>query len=245
MYKEKIKITSVDVDGNLNLKMPSIFKFFQQVSSNHSEILGVGKKDTIDKNMCWVITRFKVVVYEYPKLNDEIVVSTHPGETMKFLFPRYYQIYSKKGKLLVSACAIWLILNQETRRVVAKPFGNNVFKAERSKDDIAVPESINLDGFELNEVEKRLVRYNDTDLNGHLNNTKYVVYILDVFDRDFHNSHELKEIQINYEKEIREKQTVTLLKSDKDNKEPVQIVRGLIEEGTSFTSKLVFKKVEE
>ena len=241
MYKEKIKITSVDVDSRLNLRIPSIFKFFQQVSSNHSEILGVGKRDTIDKKMCWVITRFKVVIYDYPKLNDEIIVSTHPGETRKFLFPRYYQIFDKKGRLLVSASTIWLVLNAETRRVVTKPFGEHDFKAESSKYDIPLPEAISFEE-ELTKVEDRLVRYNDTDLNGHLNNTKYVDFILDTNNREFYNNHLLKEITISYDKEIRENQVVSIYRNnDKLN----QIIRGKIEESTSFTSRLIFQKVEE
>ena len=241
MYKEKIKLSSVDVDSNLNLRMPSIFKFFQQVSSNHSEILGVGKNNTIDKNMRWIILRFKVVVYDYPKLNDEIIVSTHPGETRKFLFPRHYQIYDKKGKLLVSACAIWLVINAETRRVVVKPFGDSAFKAEHSKDDIPVPEAFLVDD-ELNKVEDRLVRYSDTDLNGHLNNIKYVEYILDVNNREFYSNHRIKEITINYEKEIRENQTLSIYK----NQNPLnQYIKGCIGETSSFTANVVFQKVED
>ena len=241
MYKEKVKITSVDVDSHLNLKMPSIFKYFQQVSSNHSEIIGVGKKDTIDKDMAWVIMRFKVVVYAYPKLNDEIIVATHPGETKKFLYPRFYEIYDRKGNLLVSASSLWLVINAETRHIVANPFGEQKFKAESHKDDIELPNAINVNEIIMKKIEDRLVRYNDTDLNGHLNNTKYIDYILDINDREFYNNHLLKEILICYEKEIRENQIVSIYRNDdKIN----QIVQGKIGEDSSFTANLVFQKVE-
>lgn len=242
MYKEKVKITSVDVDSNLNLKVPSIFKFFQHISSNHSEKLGVGKSNTIDKDMCWVITRFKVVIYDYPKFNDEIIVSTHPGEINKFLFPRFYQIYSAKGKLLVSACAIWLVLNAKTRRIVTKPFGDSKFKSESSKDDIDLPEAVKPEE-ELKLVEERLVRYNDTDINGHLNNTKYIEFILDTRDREFYKTHLLKEITIAYEKEIVEKQIVKIYRNNDDLN---QFVRGAIDENNiSFSAHLIYQKVEE
>ena len=236
MYKEKIKLSSVDVDSNLNLRMPSIFKFFQQVSSNHSEILGVGKNNTIDKNMGWIILRFKVVVYDYPKLNDEIIVSTHPGETRKFLFPRHYQIYDKKGKLLVSACAIWLVINAETRRVVVKPFGDSAFKAEHSKDDIPVPEAFLVDD-ELNKVEDRLVRYSDTDLNGHLNNTKYIDYVLDTNEPGFLDENAVKRILVNYDKELKEGEYVELF-ANKDR----NIVQGKRGNDTCFVAQIEYRK---
>ena len=157
------------------------------------------------------------------------------------MFPRHYQIYDHKGKLLVSGCAIWLVINHDTRRIVTKPFGDNVFKAESSKDDISLPTAIEVDD-ELKEFEQRQVRYNDTDLNGHLNNTKYIDYILDVRDRSFYSNHLLKEITISYEKEIKENQIVSIGRNDDELN---QFVRGTIDGNNSFTAHLIYRKVEE
>ena len=234
MYKEKMLITSIDVDDHLCLKVSSIFKFFQQVSTNHCEKLNIGQKDTIDKGVCWVVTKMQFVIHKYPKMNDEVIVTTHPGVTNKFLFPRFYEMYDKKGNLLISGSSIWVLIDMNTRHVVLKPdLGKNI-PGEKNKDDIEIPESITVQD-ELVKVEDRKVRYNDIDLNGHLNNTKYVDYIIDLNDREFYSQKMVKEIIINYDKEIRDGNVVSLL-VNKDR----SIVRGEVEGKTSFTALLIY-----
>ena len=90
-------------------------------------------------------------------MNDEIIVCTHPGDTMKFIFPRFYEIYDKKGNLLVAASSLWAVIDAKSRHVLTKPFGEKTLKGEKNKDDIALPERVKLD--EVNLVEKRRVRY--------------------------------------------------------------------------------------
>ena len=76
MYREKLLITSNDVDDHLNLKVSSIFKFMQMVSTNHSEKIHVGQKDTIDVGMCWVITRMQVVIRRTSLWIEKLFVGT-------------------------------------------------------------------------------------------------------------------------------------------------------------------------
>ena len=208
MYKEKVLVTSSDVDNHLNLKVSSIFRLMQMVSTNHSEQLNVGQKDTIDKGICWVITRMKVEIYQYPKMNEEIVVTTHPGKINRFLFPRYYQIYDKKGHLLIAGCALWVLVDLNTRRLIAKPFEGKKFPEETNKDDIELPGKV-VDE-ELDKIEDRKIRYNDIDLNGHLNNTKYIEYIIDIKSKEFYDHRQVKSILMNYEKELKEGEVVSL-----------------------------------
>ena len=92
MYKEKIKITSIDVDNNFELKLSSLFKIMQEVASNHVESLNVGHYDLLKHNLLWVVIRIEVKIYKAIKLDDIITVTTHPGEQKSFIFPRYFQI---------------------------------------------------------------------------------------------------------------------------------------------------------
>ena len=235
MYKEKIIINSNDVDKFLNLKVSSFFKFFQQVSTNHSEKINVGTADTIDKGMCWVVYRMEVAIYEYPKMNEKIIVTTHPGETNKFIFPRFYEMYSKKGQLLASASSLWIVLNMNTRRIVTRPFGDRVLKGEVSKDDIELPEKIVFD--ELEKIEDRKVRNSDTDLNGHLNNTKYIDYVLDTNEPGFLDENAVKRILVNYDKELKEGEYVELF-ANKDR----NIVQGKRGNDTCFVAQIEYRK---
>lgn len=236
MYEEKILITSNDVDDHYDLKISTIFKYLQQVSTNHSELIGLGKKDTVDKGVFWVITRMQVKILKMPKMLDTLRVTTHPGDLTMFVFPRYYQIYNEQGELCIVASAAWVLLDINTHKIVMKPFGDGyTFKGEKDPSDIPLPGRVTFDN--LFELETRKVRYNDIDLNGHLNNTKYIDYIIDTHDVNFYKKHRVNEIIINYEKEIKNGDKVELFT---DGSLP-EIIVGEVDGVCSFTARVSYE----
>lgn len=236
MYQEKIFINSNDVDNHYDLKISTIFKYLQQVSTNHAELIGLGKKDTVDKGMFWVITRMKVTILKMPKMHDTILVTTHPGETMSFVFPRFYEVYNEQGELCIVGSAVWVLLDLETHKVKMKPFSNDFsVPFEKLPEDIPLPEKVIYDN--LDKIETRRVRYNDIDLNGHLNNTKYIDYILDIHDIDFYKNHRVKEILVNYEKEIKNGDNVDIYS---DGNIP-EIIVGDVDGVHSFSARVSYE----
>ena len=104
-----------------------------------------------------------------------------------------------------------------------------------NKDDLSLPEKVIDDAQEL--VDVRKVRYTEIDLNGHLNNTQYIEYILDTHEPVFYKDHRISAINITYEKEIKSGHEVKLY-SDKGNPETV---RGNVEGAPHFIAKLTYE----
>lgn len=230
-----MQITSIDVDENLELRLSSLFKFLQVAASNHAEKINVGHLELLKHNMLWVVIRMEVKIYRTPKLDDVILVTTHPGETRSFIYPRYFEVYDSKGSLIIAASSLWAIIDKTTRRVVMKPKGLAPIKPETNKDDLSLPEKVIDDAQEL--VDVRKVRYTEIDLNGHLNNTQYIEYILDTHEPAFYKDHRISAINITYEKEIKSGHEVKLY-SDKGNPETV---RGNVEGAPHFIAKLTYE----
>lgn len=236
-YEEKILVTSNDVDRYFEVKLSTIFKYLQQVSTNHAELIGLGKKDTSDKGMFWVIARMNVIIHKMPHMLDALKVTTHPGDLMMFIFPRYYQIYSESGELLISAVAYWTLLDSNTHKVIMKPFGDGyTFKGEKLDIDLPSPRKITYD--ELFVCEERKVRYSDTDLNGHLNNTKYIDYIIDTHNTSFYDNKRVKEISINFEHEIKDGDIVTLYSNNLEKEVIVGEVNGV----HNFVAEIIYEE---
>ena len=236
MFKQKFVITSIDVDTNFELKLSSLFKFMQEVASNHVESISAGTFDLLKNNLLWVVIRADVKIYKTPKLNDVITITTHPGEQKSFIFPRYFEIYDKKGELLISSSGMWALINKETRRVVIKPEGLKPLKVEKDKDDLPLPEKINGDASTL--VDTRRVKYSEVDLNGHLNNTFYISYILDTHDLDFYRHNRVCSLSINYDKEIVFNEEVSLY----SNKEDKEIIKGKVGDTNHFTALIEYER---
>ena len=93
-----------------------------------------------------------------------------------------------------------MVLNKETKRVCLNPFNGYKAPTEHYEDELHLPTKCVSD--ETTKVEDRLIRYSDIDLNGHLNNTKYIDYILDMHTPEFYKHNFVSHIVINYEKEI-------------------------------------------
>lgn len=230
MYKEKIQVTSIDVDENLEVRLSSLFKFMQQVGSNHAEKLKIGHWELFKHNMLWVVIRMNVKIYRSPILDEIITVTTHPGETKSFIYPRYFEIFDAKGNLIVAASSLWTIIDKTTRKVVMKPTGLAPIKAEKSKNDLPLPEKVVGDASTL--VDTRNVRYTEIDLNGHLNNTEYIEFLLDTHEPEFYKEHRINEINICYEKEIKGGDVVKMY----SNKTFPEIIKGKVNDGEHFSA---------
>ena len=235
MYKEKVLITSIDVDSNLELRLSNLFKILQVVGSNHVASIKASHNDLMKHNLLWVVVRFEVQIYRTPKLDEEVLVTTHPGEQKSFVYPRYFEIYDKNKNLIIAASSMWALIDKDTRRVVLKPEGVPSIKGEIDKNDLPLPNKVNGEASTL--METRKVRYTDIDLNGHLNNTSYIEYILNVHDVEFLKTHRIKRIVINYDKEIKPTDTVSLYKGGNNP----EIIKGVVENENRFTAQLEFE----
>ena len=236
MYKEKVLIVSTDVDNNLELRLSNLFKIMQVVASNHVATLKFSHRDLMKYNLLWVVIRMEVQIYRTPTLDEEILVTTHPGERKSFIFPRYFEIYDKKGNLIISVSSMWTLIDKETRRVMIKPEGTVEIKGEVNKDDLPLP--LKVSGDATKPVESREVKYTDIDLNGHLNNTSYIEYIINTHDNEFYKHHRIKSININYDKEIKPNSVVNLY----TNGELPEVIKGDVDGVTHFTASLEYEE---
>lgn len=85
----------------------------------------------------------------------------------------------------------------------------------------------------------REVRYSDLDLNGHVNNTRYLDWIDDLHTPDWHGKHLPKLFQINFKKEIRPGSRVTLKwMDDPDGKK--MVTEGTVDGKTAFSAEELF-----
>jgi len=235
MYEKKYHLVVTDVDSYLDLRMSSFFQMMQDVAVEHAEILGIGKSETIDKGLFWVITRIALTVYKMPKYLDTVILRTYPGNDMKFIFPRYFQLVSESGEVLITASSSWCVLNKADHRINLNPFNGKVLPTEHLDIEEPLPRKVTYND-ELNEVERRSVRFSDIDLNSHLNNTRYIEYIFDTHSKEFYDKYQIHKLTINYEHELKAGDTVELL----SNNQNPEYIKGKIDNQTIFDVQLEF-----
>lgn len=200
-FEYKMKLHTEHVDGKGKLRLDSMLQIFQEISIAHVSSLGMPSSFTMGKGLIWVIGKERIEIERLPEYEEEITVKTWPGKRMMFIFPRYYEIDDEKGNPLIRATSYWTLINYNTRKV-ADPVKEGIEVADESRgDELSCPMVLRLP-----ELEKKTIfhpRFTDLDINGHVNNTKYMNLVQDLLPNEFLLTHDAKTLDIHWKKEIK------------------------------------------
>lgn len=96
-------------------------------------------------------------------------------------------------------------------------------------------------GIKMREVDNHIVSYSDVDFIGHTNNVKYVQWAMDLIDRNFTATHQVKEVTVNYIKETRLGDSVKIMLGEVRNLDSnVFYLEGFANSQLSFSVRLEF-----
>lgn len=214
---KKIPIASYFTDLSGELSIPSLFLLFQEVAWEHASINGFGYNDLDNQGLFWVLSRIHTEINEMPKWTDSVVLTTWPSGTEGAFALRDFTVENEDNKRLISATSSWLIVDIESRR----PKRPNTFKermplcenfratngnAPKIKASSGTP-------FSSYQIMPRIA---DIDVNGHINNTKYIEWAINSFPMDFYLKNRICGLSINYLAEgfCDEMCSVTIVKTD-------------------------------
>ena len=171
-FRRSIRIRDCDVSVNRALRPSCLFSMLQEASIDHTEQLGAGRSKTLDRGYLWVIARQSVTISRMPVYDEEIMLESWPGEMLHVLFPRYYRILDKNGECLLSASAIWSLINADTRSFVFPESAGINVPGIVTGYEIPLPSGIRRQ--ETASFREFTVPYSYTDINGHMNNIRYL-----------------------------------------------------------------------
>lgn len=199
-FKKSFELRGSDFDCYNHLRPSSVLDFFQEVAGRHAEQMGMGFFDLIGKKMIWVLTRVKYEVVGEVRRNERVTVRTWPLPPRHVIYRREYTIDGEDGRRLVNGAAEWVIAHSEQRRVLAP--GNIYPEGEEFCTELLFDRRFrHVPPFQTEE-KGQIVRpsFTHLDLNGHVNNTHYASYVIDVL-RPGRDS-EISRFQIDYHREL-------------------------------------------
>lgn len=203
-FKESFFVRSSEANIDWDLKLSSLFKLFQNTSVEATESLGMGKDKTLEKGYLWVISRVYVVINKMPKYLDNFTIETYPEPMMHFIYPRQYLIKDETGNILVRMSAVWALISAKTRKILFPSETNVIVPGITKGNELEYPVDFVKKDVEIK--EKRIIRNSDTDINGHLNNTRYVDFIQDLKACD----KKINTFAIAYFEEVKEGEVLVL-----------------------------------
>ncbi|MCM3570276.1 acyl-[acyl-carrier-protein] thioesterase [Neobacillus mesonae] len=238
VFKRNCHIDLRDVDFNKKLKLSTLFSYFQDVASLDAESHGFGI-ETLEKKFgaAWVLTRIRVEIIRMPSWDEEITIETWALKPSKIEFNRDYLVKDANGNIIVRAVSKWVIMDIKERKLkrtelVEFPFQVNI--TERVMEGRL--EKLKHFG-KLEPAYKKIIGYSDIDFNGHINNSKYVDYIMDCFQVEDLKNHSIQSIDINFNQEALPGDSLALFKDISKLDENIIYIEG----ENQSTQSVVFK----
>ena len=203
-YSETFTVQATDCDVRRRMRPAALFVAMQEGGERHAVSLGVGYDAMMARGLFFALTRVHVHFLRAPRCGERVVHTTWPGTSNRFFCPRYHIFSLEDGTQLAAAASLWVMLDARERRIVS-PASVDL----RFPDTSDLPAPIDLPTRmprpgEVSEAFTRMPLYSDYDINGHVNNTRYIGYLCDALGHDVMQDHYLLDLTAGYEKEIRE-----------------------------------------
>jgi len=240
IYRKKYTVHVNDIDFKSQLKLSSLFVYLQDMATEHAYNIGVGRDALLTKyGIIWVLNRAVVEIIRHPVFKEEITIETWPEQPDKVLFNRNFLVYDKDGNIIIKAFSQWVVIDCETRKLRRSSVLEESFpKVDRERPVSSVLNKIKPVG-QLDLSYKKTVGYSDIDINEHLNNARYIDYIMDCFSMDLHKKYNARSIQIDYLHEALPGEVIQLYTDMSGIKDNFVYIEG-INENTKAT---IFKAV--
>lgn len=198
-YSMKIPFDMSDVNGYI--KIPQLILLSLQVSGMQSIELGMSDMYILENyNLVWIITDYNMKIDRLPVFDEKITIETYAMSHNRLFCYRAFNIKDEAGNTIIEMVATFVLMDRDTRKV--HPVMSEItdaFDSEFSKTMLRGPRFKELEGGVEQEYR---VRFYDLDMNGHVNNSKYLDWVFEVMGADFLTHYVPKKVHLKYVKEV-------------------------------------------
>ncbi|MBI9043809.1 MAG: hypothetical protein JEZ06_04945 [Anaerolineaceae bacterium] len=214
IWKESAQVKTYDGDFEGTWKPSSLFKTMLEAATRHANALGLGYDQLMDQKIVWVLSRIKIKFHHLPHIEEDIIIQTWPKcIDRKIFFMRDFLVTASDKRLLASATTAWLLVDIKNRRMlpvnkltVPMPPTNEKFALDEMLDKVEIFDP-------AEEIFRFKSRYSDIDILGHVNSARYFEWVMNCFSLDYIKTHKIDALQINYVKEVKPAEEISILTS--------------------------------
>ncbi len=223
-FQERFTVRGGDCDMFRRMRMDALFMAMQEGGERHAKTLSAGHDAMLARGLFFVLSRVHLHISRMPQCGDAVIHTTWPGNANKFFCPRFHTFTLEDGTPLLTAGALWVLLDTENRRIVSPVKANLGFPDNSDiPDPIALPARLQKPG-EHPSLLLRTPAFSEFDINGHVNNTKYAAWLCDALGRETLEAHAICDLTVSYEKEIRTQEPLTLALAREDSAFTFQVL---------------------
>lgn len=200
VFEKSYEVHSYDTGTDGKLRPDALLSYLQDIAGHHASILKVGREELLVKERFWALVRIVSRLSVSPLWNDTIHIKTWPSGIEGIFAIRNFQICNSKAEVIGEASSSWVIVNSGSRRPVRpEPHLAELGLGSPVEGFLCKPaEKLQEAGIAAYRSPVKNVRYSDLDVNMHVNNAKYLQWILDSYPLDFIKENEALVVEANY-----------------------------------------------
>ena len=203
-FEYETRLSGLDMDGRGHCKASALLNHLQNAATLAAEDGGFSREVLIERyGAFWMLARSWYRLARPLEFEDKLTIRTwHRGSRGAIMY-RDYDILAN-GQPVGESVSAWVLASVSGHKIMrlgtiaelAQSGGGELCKT-MTLAKLHQPDS-------LRHKERRLMRYSDTDLNGHVNNTRYADFACDALELEkLPRDRFLAEMQIGYLAECR------------------------------------------
>jgi acyl-ACP thioesterase len=203
VFEKEYEIRSYDTGTNGKLRPDALLSYLQDIAGHHASVLHFGREELNKQRRFWVLVRILCRIKATPVWNENITIKTWPRSVEGLFAIRNFMICNSEGENIGEASSSWVIVDSDTRRPLRPDAALYEFGKESPFQDFNCPLADKLPepGSNAYKSPLKTVRYSDLDVNMHVNNARYLQWLIDSYPLDFIMKHEASIIEANYNSE--------------------------------------------
>ncbi|PWZ16713.1 hypothetical protein Zm00014a_034851 [Zea mays] len=220
VFRQNFIIRSYEIGADRTASIETLMNHLQETALNHVKtagLLGDGFGATPEmskRNLIWVVSKIQLLVEKYPLWEDTVQVDTWVAAAGKNGMRRDWHVLDcKSGCTILRATSVWVMMNKNTRRLSKMPdevraeigpyFNARAAITDEQSEKLAKPGSTAGGDAMKQFMRKGLTPrwWGDLDVNQHVNNVKYIGWILESAPIAILEKHELASMTLDYRKE--------------------------------------------
>ena len=194
MYNFKSRVRYSECDEKSNMTLLALVNYLQDSVTFQSESLNLGVNHWEDNRAAWVLSYWHIIIERFPKLGEEICISTWAYDFTRFMGYRNFTIKDKDEQVIAYANSLWVYVDTETgklKRVDEEQkllySTKSAYPMETLSRKVELPSK--MEAKETFKVPRFCI-----DSNQHVNNEKYILMAMEYLS----NNSRVKSVRIEY-----------------------------------------------
>ena len=237
-YTQTYTICRHDGDHHGNAKPGALLRYGQQIATMHAEAAGLNDELYAATHTAYVLAKLALHIDRTPRVDETLAVTTRPERCKRAVNKRITFFNDAAGRQVAVLDSRWVLIDTDKRLILRKhPEAFNDCWAEDVPFELpmkmvkAVPEDCAPAG-------EYTATYSRCDMNGHMNNTRYVDILCDALPWNVWDEGEVRDLKVYYHREVPRGASFALLQAQTGEKQ--YYFCGQREEKAAFEASITF-----